>query len=200
MAVTAEENLQQLLALLPKGPAWPRESGTVLYEQLANFADELARINLRIIDLVNEADPRTTYELLSDWERVAGLPDPCVTDDDQTIEQRQIALTAKLTLRGDQSRPYFINLAAGMGYPDATIDEFLPMTCNDTCNDALWSEDDKFTWQINLPSDGGIVYANCNSDCTVPLQSWGDQAIECRINRYKPAHTVVIFAYPELEI
>lgn len=200
MAVTAEENLQQLLLLLPKGPAWPREVDTVLYAQLANFADELARINLRVIDLVNESDPRTTRELLPDWERVAGLPDPCVVSDELTIEQRQIALTTKLTLRGDQSRTYFINLAAGMGYPDATIDEFRPMTCNDNCNDALYSEGDIWTWQINLPSDGGIVYANCNSDCTVPLQSWGDEAIECRINRYKPAHTTVIFAYPDLEI
>lgn len=200
MAITAQENLQHLLALLPKGPAWPREPGTVLYAQLENFSEELARINLRIIDLISEADPRTTRELLPDWERVAGLPDPCVVNDSQTVEQRQIALTTKLTLRGDQSRQYFIDLAAGMGYPDATIEEFLPMTCNDTCNDALYSEGDIWTWQINLPSDGGIVYANCNSDCNVPLQSWGDEAIECRINRYKPAHTVVIFAYPELEI
>jgi len=200
MAVTSEENLQQLLALLPKGPAWPREGDTILYAQLSNFADELARVNARVIDLVNEADPRTTYELLTDWERVAGLPDPCVDSDTLTIEQRQIALTTKITLRGDQSRRYFIEMAAGMGYPGATIDEYRPMTCNDTCNDALWSAGDIFTWQINLPSDGGIVYANCNSDCNVPLQSWGDEAIECRINRYKPAHTTVIFAYPEMEI
>lgn len=195
MAVTAQENLQQLLALLPPGPAWPREPGTVLFAQLENYADELVRINARIIDLVNESDPRTTYELLGDWERVAGLPDPCVVSDNLTVAQRQVALTAKITMRGGQSRRYFIEMAYSMGYPGATIDEFLPMTCNDTCNDALWSADDVFVWQINLPYTGATFVADCNSPCDVPLQSWGDEAIECRINRYKPAHTSVIFAY-----
>lgn len=195
MAVTTQENLQQLLGLLPRGPAWPREPGTVLYLQLENFAEELARINVRIIDMLNEADPRTTYELLADWERVAGLPDPCVTADNLTVEQRLAALVAKITMRGGQSRQYFIDLAASLGYPGATIDEFLPMTCEDDCDDALWSEDDIFTWQINLPSDGALFIATCDSPCDTPLQSFGDEAIECRINRLKPAHTTVIYAY-----
>lgn len=196
-AITAAENLQQLLAMLPPGPAWPRQPGTVLYAQLENFADELARINLRIADLINEADPRTALDLLDDWERVAGLPDPCVTADDLTTERRQIALTSKLIMQGGQSRRYFIDMAAALGYPGATIEEYRPMTCNDTCNDALWTIGDIPVWQLNLPSDGGLIIATCNSTCDVPLQSWGDQAIECRVNRYKPAHTEVIFAYTD---
>lgn len=195
MALTKQDYLLQLQALLPQGPAWSRAADALITKLLDAFAAEYANVGLRLDALINEADPRTTSELLPDWERVAGLPDPCVTAD-QTVEQRRAALVSKLTLLGGQSRAYYIAIAEGLGYPGATIDEYRPMNCNDNCNDALYSQADRFAWQINLPSDGGIFVANCNSPCDSPLQAWGDEAIECRISRYKPAHTTVIFAYP----
>lgn len=194
MALKANAYLQQLQALLPRGLAWPRAASAYLTKLLSAFSEEFARFDQRVDDLINEADPRTTTELLPDWERVAGLPDACVTIE-QTIEQRRSALVTKLTLLGGQSRAYFIAMAAGLGYQDTTIDEYLPMTCNDTCNDALYSENDRYVWQINLKSDGGVFIANCQSPCDSPLQAWGDEVIECRINRYKPAHSIAIFAY-----
>lgn len=194
MALNAGAYLQQLQALLPRGLAWPRAASAYLTKLLSAFSEELARFDQRVDELLNEADPRTTNELLPDWERVAGLPDPCVTEE-LSIEQRRAALVTKLTLLGGQSRAYFIAMSEALGYVDTTIDEYLPMTCNDDCNDALYSENDRYVWQINLKSDGGIFVANCQSPCDSPLQSWGDEIIECRINRYKPAHTTVIFAY-----
>jgi len=196
MALGVESYLQSLQNLLPRGKAWARDAGSTLTKLLTGIAAEFARVDQRIDDLLNEADPRTAIELLDDWERVAGLPDPCVTID-QTIEQRHIALTSKLTMEGGQSRPYFIDMAASMGYPNATIDEFEPFMCGiNGCGDAIWSEDDRYTWQINLPSDGAITYFSCGeSACGEPLQAWGDEAIECRINKFKPAHTTAVFAY-----
>jgi len=196
MALNAKAYLQQLQALLPPGKAWSRAADAVLTKLLKGLALEPARLDARVDALIDEADPRTTSELLPDWERVAGLPDPCVNQE-LTVEQRRAALVSKLTLVGGQSRQYYIDLAEQLGYPGATIDEYRPMTCNDDCNDALWSEADRFVWQLNLPSDGGFFEATCNSPCDSPLQSWGDEVIECRISRYKPAHTTVLFAYTE---
>jgi uncharacterized protein YmfQ (DUF2313 family) len=194
--MTANDYLSQLQALLPRGLAWARQQANTLTLLLLAWADEFARVDLRCADLVNEADPRATIELLTDWERVAGLPDPCVTIE-QTIEQRRSALASKLTMIGGQSRAYFIGIAEAMVYPGATIDEYWPMTCNDTCNESLYSEADKFAWTLNLPaSTGGLFVMDCDSDCNSALQSWGDEAVECRINKFKPAHTSVIFAYP----
>lgn len=193
--MTSADYLSQLQALLPRGLAWARQQTSVLPLLLMAWADEFARVDRRCGDLLNEADPRTTQELLTDWERVAGLPDPCVTID-QSNAQRQVALASKLTMIGGQSRAYFIGIAEAMGYPGATIDEYLPANCNGNCNDALNSEDDKYAWTLNLPfSTGGVFIANCNGNCNDALQSWGDEALECRINKYKPAHTSVIFAY-----
>jgi len=186
--------LQQLQALLPTGLAWVRFQSAYLSALLSAIAEEFARIDARIDDLINEADPRTTYELITDWERLLNLPDPCVTQD-LTIDQRRAAIFSKLTMHGGQSRPYFIGLAEALGYAGATIDEYLPAYCDGFCDDSLWSEDDKWTWQLNLPSDGATYIATCDGPCDVPLQSWGDEVIECRINQYKPGHTTVLFAY-----
>jgi uncharacterized protein YmfQ (DUF2313 family) len=195
MAMTGHDYLLQLQALLPRGLAWAKQqTGTLALLMLA-WADEFARVDLRCDQLLNEADPRTTLELLTEWERVAGLPDPCVTID-QSIDQRRAALVSKLTATGGQSRAYFIALAESIGYVGATIDEYAPMTCNDNCDDWLYSEADLFCWQLNLPgSTGGLFVMDCDSDCNSALQSWGDEAIECRVNKFKPAHTNVIFAY-----
>lgn len=196
MAMTNDDYLSQLQALLPRGLAWAKSQSSTLTKMLLAWADEFARVHLRCDDLINEADPRTTVELLLDWERVAELPDPCVTTE-QSITQRQAALTSKLTMSGGQSRAYFISIAESMGYPGATIDEYLPANCNGNCNDALYSEDDKYVWTLNLPfSTGGVFVANCNGNCNDALQSWGDEALECRVRKNKPAHTSVLFAYP----
>lgn len=194
MALTVKDYLHQLQSLLLRGKAWTRESGSVLTQLLTGIAQEFARVDQRIDDLLNEADPRTTIELLADWERQAGLPDECVTIE-QSYPQRIAALVSKVTMKGGQSRQYFIEMANSLGYDNVTIDEFEPMSCNDTCNDELNSEDDRFVWRINLPSDGSVYVMSCNDTCNDALQSWGDEIIECRINKYKPAHTTALFAY-----
>lgn len=196
MGLSVQNYLQQLQGLLYRGKAWSREVGTVITNLLNGIAEEFSRIDFRLDDALLEADPRTTTELIADWERVAGLPDICVTID-QTLEQRRLALVSKLTMIGGQSRQYFIDLAASMGYPGATIDEYNTFNCGESgCGDPLWSEADRFVWQINLPSDGATTFFKVGESVTSePLQAWGDEAIECRINRFKPAHTTAIFAY-----
>lgn len=194
MGVSQSDYLTQLQQLLPPGIAFTRESDRTLTRLLSAFADELYRVDLRSLDLMIETDPRTTIEMLADWERVAGLPDPCALSA-QTLEQRRSALVSKLTMTGGQTKQYFIDLAESLGYPGTTIDEFTPMTCNDDCNDELISETDRFCFRVNLVNSGGLFIMDCNSDCNSYLQSWGDEIIECRINRFKPSHTTAIFAY-----
>ena len=187
-------HLTVLKQLLP--PVSYDANAPILTADLTAVANQLDAAQLLADQLLLEMHPDTTAVMLSDWERVYGLPDPCVTID-QTIEQRRAALISKVNAQGGQSREYFIGVANAMGYPDATIDEFMPMTCNDDCNGVLNSEADRFAWQLNLPAaTGGVFLMDCNSDCNSALQSWGDEAIECRINKLKPAHTSVIFAYP----
>lgn len=196
-AMTADDYLAQLQSLLPQGAAWPRGSDAVLSRLLLAWADGFARFEEQAEVLLREIDPRTSVVLLSDWENVAGLPDPCVIEAGQvqSLEQRQAALYGKETGQAVISRQDFIDLAAAYGYPGATITEYKPFTCNSNCNDGLWTTNDRFAWQINLPSTGGTYLFTCNSNCDDALASWGNAALECRIKQLAHGEMTVAFAY-----
>lgn len=144
--------------------------------------------------LLNEIDPGTAYSLLPDWERVTGQAG-FASLFNLSIEQRRAVVSAKWFHGGCSSIPEFINLAAIFSFPGATVTEFAPSTCDSTCDDAMYSEDDRFCWQMNLPVDGGMFIATCDSPCDAPIGSWGTAAIESAISAQRKAHTQVIFNY-----
>lgn len=191
---TAEDYLIQLQELLPEGAAWSRERDAVLSQILLGLAEELARVDARANELLDEADPRVTFELLADWERVAGLPDDCAPAD-ETTQQRQRSLVQKLTTMGGQSRAFFIELALKLGYPGAQIVEFRPLTCIGECTGSLDPDPWRFVWRLDLPQETLMNELGCDGTCVEPLRSWGDALLECVISRLKPAHTKVTFAY-----
>ena len=197
MGLTATDYLAQLQALLPQGPAWPREADAALTQLLAAWADELARVDGRAADLVEESDPRTTAELLADWERVAGLPDACVAAlaGTQTTTQRRAALVGKLTTIGGQSAAYYIALAASLGYT-ITVTEFAPFQAgHSAAGDPLSNDEWMFAWQVNAPEESIVEFSAGRSCAGEPLRAWGNELLECVISRLRPAHTHVLFAY-----
>lgn len=206
---------RQLQALLPPGAAWPREPEAALTQLLGGLAEEFARVDARAADLVDEADPRTTDELLADWERVAGLPDPCAGPA-VTVGLRRSALLARLTARGGASRTYFQDLIGALGYPGAIVEDFQPTIADLACADdplmdetleacADWSgagdalvdegAEWRFTWIATItPSFAEQVCAGagCADD---PLSDFGNPAVECLLNRLRPGHTQVRYNY-----
>lgn len=195
MGMTAADYLRQLQALLPPGPAWPRGDESIVGGLLAALAAELARIDGRAGQLLEEADPRATAELFLDWERVAGLPDACVLafDGEQAIAQRRTALIGKLTTVGGQSPDYYIGLAAAIGYA-VTITEFAEHSVNDDVEHPLYGAAWNFAWQVNAALNS-ITEITVDDTVEDPLAAWGNALLECVINRLKPAHTTVLFSY-----
>lgn len=195
MALTATDYLRQLQALLPLGPAWPKDDDATLTRLLQALAGELARVDGRALQLVEEADPRTTGELFADWERVAGLPDACAEafGGEQTQAQRRAALVAKLVTLGGQSAAYYIGLAAALGYA-ITITEFHEHTVEDDVEHPLYSAAWNFAWQVNSALNT-IIEITVESTVEEPIAAWGNALLECVINRLKPAHTIVLFSY-----
>lgn len=195
MGLTEIDYLRQLQALLPPGPAWPADDTTILSRLLESLAAELARVDGRALQLVEEADPRTVAELFADWERVAGLPDVCVQalGVDQTLAQRRAALVGRLTTLGGQSPAYFIGLAAALGYA-ITITEFRAHSVNDDVEHPLYGDAWIFAWQVNSALNT-VTELTVDSTVDEPLATWGNALLECVINRLKPAHTAVLYSY-----
>lgn len=195
MVLTAADYLLQLQALLPPGPAWPRDDSP-LTRLLTGLAQELARVDGRANGLIEEADPRTATELLPDWERVLGLPDDCNKYAVLTVAQRRLLAAQRLTELGGQSAAYFIAMAATLGEPGVTVSEFRPMNCNDNCNSALGSDGDRFFWRVNIPhAPANLRPINCNDNCNRAMQVYTPSLAECPIEERKPAHTQVLFTY-----
>lgn len=192
--MTADQYREHLDALLPQGLAWPRENGSDFSNLLAGMAEEFSRIDVRGDDLMREVLPSLTIELLTEWERVAGLPDPCVSVN-QTVQQRRASLLAKLTNAGGQSRAFFIALAEYLGFT-VTITEFRPFRAGiNRAGDPICSEDWWFAWRVNAPQTTSVFFRAGLSAAGEPLQAYGNELLECVFNRVKPAHTVLIFAY-----
>ncbi|WP_165184700.1 YmfQ family protein [Caulobacter soli] len=172
---SAASYLTQLQALLPLGAAWNRSPDSVMTAALGAFAEELARIDQRAADLVEEADPRTATELLTEWERLVGLPDGC-TPIAATIEERRLAVYQRLAGLGGQNAAYFVALAERLGYA-AEVRECFPAMIGDHIGDRLFGEAWAWVWILR----------------TSPALGDDPLGLQCVVRRLKPAHTVVMF-------
>lgn len=200
IARSEADHAQVLRQLLPRGPAWEFAPDGTFALLLEALAAEFARIDLRVLDLLDEADPRTALETLIDWERVAGLPDACTGQPDN-VGERQVALLQKLTGIGGQSAADFIELAARIGY-EIEITEHPPLRTGfrtgDPCNDEAWAH----AWTVTVqPFDGAgqpvlaLAHFKVNDPVGTRVRGFGSLDLECVISRAAPAHTNVIFAY-----
>lgn len=196
MESTPEQYRHLLQQFLPPGAAWPRELDANLTKLLTGFAVGMSRVHNRSLELIDESDPRTTDEMLSDWERVASLPTACLSALDQTVEERRLTLHAHITSGGGQSTPFFTSLATALGY-EITITEYRPLKtgfkAGDKCCNTPW----RFVWRVNAPETTIRAFKAGSSKAGEPIRKWGNERLECEITRRKPSQTIVNFAYGE---
>ncbi len=186
-----------LQALLPPGRAWPRTPGAVLTRLLSACAATFERLDLRALDLRNEADPRAARESLPEWERVCGLPDVCSAGLATTLQERRAAVVAKLTAQGGASKVYFIALALRMGYV-IEIDEFRPFVASvSRCGERLnGGAAVRHIWRVRVIGPRQTLFRTGVSQAGDRLLKIDRAAdLECKLKRLKPAHTRVVMSY-----
>lgn len=104
MGLAAEAYQRVLSALLPPGKLWRLDSSSVLSKLLLGCADELARVDQRVRDMLNECDPSTAVELLPEYEAALGLVAAATT------AERQANIVA-LLVRRQKFRPVDFQVA-----------------------------------------------------------------------------------------
>lgn len=188
------------LSLLPQGLAWPRNSTSALVKVTYGLAQIMGYVDGRAADLLEiETDPRKTTEMLDVWEHNWGLPDLCIPIPTSDEVLRRTTLVEKITLIGDQSRHYFITVAARHGQT-VLIREYAPYMCGvsrtGNTKSALYGDDIlNFRWQLGAPETR--FYWTVTA--TALTASWAGADIHCLFMRWKPMHTDAIFDYSALQ-
>ena len=192
MPRSSHDYLRGLQGLLPTGAAWPRGQDATRTKLLLAWADEMARVDGRGDDLLDEADPATAFEMLPDWERLCGLPNRC-SDYEDTLAERREAVQAILAQPGGQSPAYFVALALAHGY-QITLEEFQAFTTETGCDQPIYGDDWARAWRLRAPEET-VRYLDTGGTCAEALAKWGNERLECVITAVAPEHTILLFAY-----
>lgn len=179
MGLSAESYARHLRQLLPQGRLWYLDEGSALRQWLLGLADELARVDQRVLDLLRESDPRQAVELLAEWERVYGLSGT------GTTAQRQAALAAAVGAKGGQTPAYFELLALAAGYTATVYEGFIETPVariGARIGDRLYGPAWAVAWRVEVVDTA-----------SPPAVSHAE--LEVIIRKAAPAHTVVYFEY-----
>jgi uncharacterized protein YmfQ (DUF2313 family) len=185
MGRTYKEYRKLLQSLLPRGRAWTRDENSTLTELLNGFGEELARIETRSEDLIDETFPRSSVELLTDHETDYAIPDEGNTLA-PTTGQRQNVIYAKKVGVGQQDPDYFITIGAALGYT-LTITEYVPSLAGIVkAGEEIGGEYVGYYWTVNIDVSAEMMEFYTLANITQLI---------IEIEKRKPAHTEVFFRY-----
>lgn len=191
-----------LKRLFPKGWAWRGKKGGTFDLILESMAGEPARLEERIIDFIDEMDPRLTFELLETWERLLGLPDECTpANSNPSLYERRVRILQKLSTGGGQSPAFFKLILAQLGYDAEIIDvqNFKAFRvgygrCGEPlANTPAWA----YTFMVKAPAELVRYFRTGQSTVGERLVILENETLECIIRKYAPAHTTVLFSFGE---
>ena len=191
---SANDYLSALKALLPPGRVWRASPGSPQEMVLTAIAAGLARLDAAAQNLLVDAFPATSDQLLPEWEATTGLPDPCAGSS-PTLQQRQGQVAARVASTGGQSAEFFVDYAARLGFP-ITIENCATFRAGESgAGDAVAGDDWAHTWIVKAPLTNLVEFRADVSAAGEPLASFGNAVLECELLALKPAHTVLLFEY-----
>lgn len=194
-----EKYKRLILKLLPNGDAWEAKDriDSKMTALSKGMAYEFARVEERGEILKGrEANPSKTLELLPEWETLVGLPDDC-TGAAPTLGDRRNQVLQKLRNRGGatQNAAFFESLALNLGFV-VEVTTFKPFLAGKSvAGDALTNDPWKFWFQVATEDFLVQYFLAGQGTAGQPLQIVGNDTLECTIEKYKPAHTEVIFSF-----
>jgi len=197
--------------LWPRGKAWDFEEQPVLSKLLDSSSIEFCRVDDFIDFLLREADPRITSALLTDWERLLGLPDEC-TPDDLSLDERRNQIVQKYTNVGGLNKTFyefigqqlgfeifvndFTNFKAGFAVAGDPISNFFNeiFVAGSTAGTFLTNVGWRFYFNVDMPITAAEVF-EAGDVAGSPLRLFSNPLIECTMLKLKPAHSAIFFTF-----
>lgn len=188
-----------LLDLLPRGKIWERRTSTNIAALMRALGEELANLERRGDAAIEEADPRTTSELIAEWEELLGIAEDC-GGVETVLTFRQAAIVAKYTSPGGQNSYHYSEVAKALGYDVeiSDIEEYQQFRVgSSTVGERLSNGPWVFTWTVHAPVATPFFFRAGESRAGDPLQSATNVPLECTLDKVKPSHTLVTFEYDQ---
>ncbi|EDL3486740.1 hypothetical protein CRW58_12665 [Salmonella enterica subsp. enterica serovar Newport] len=176
-AMTLTPHQRALLQLLPDGLAWNKAPDSVLAALCLGLSQSTARVDWTGQQLLDERFPDRSRLLLDDWERFLGLPECDMTG--ASLQERQRYAGNKYRMKPSVNREFYIKLAAGFGF-DIDIQP---------------SPESQWISIINVRTTIGYRHMNVLDNILTPLRIYDASALECILNRYKPAWQTFRYVY-----
>lgn len=208
---SVEETRKSLADFLPNGSAFGNKNlpGKNTYQLLLGMCQEIGRVETDFQLILDEFDPRTTTLLLPEWEKAAGIPDDCFSNDPpptgdpmdedylSSIDIRRLQVMAKIFVELD-TRESFIALANMFGYEceihNGTELGLYPLPYPWTYFGS--PKQARFTMIVDFESlKAPDIYPFEVTKYPWIYSSAVTNSIECFFNKVKMASVVIIFRY-----
>lgn len=189
------EWLQATMDLLPQGIAWSRRPASNLGGLMGVIATErMTRHDRKLALLEVESFPSTTVELLPEWERTAGLPDPCRAAPG-TLAERQAELADIFFAAHPPTKENMISWAAQAGWAIEIREQRDFVAGISAAGDPVGESD--FVWVVSVLGQEIRYFRADQNVGGDPLFTFPDiTTLECVLRRAAPAHTQVYFIVP----
>jgi uncharacterized protein YmfQ (DUF2313 family) len=180
----------QAMAYLPNGLAWNKNPSSNLYNAVLALTGTFVNHQTSAANLLTDAFPASTVDLLPEWQATLGLPDDC-SPAAPTLAQAQQQVLSRFAGVLGQSVPFLIQFAASLGFT-ITITEFGVPTPDNYCY-APQANTANYV-QINLPDVQLAFFEVGTGEAGDPLVSTASfESLECEIDRVLPATAVPFF-------
>lgn len=184
---------------LPIGAAWRafRAAGSRAFRMMTALADAYESAWRFLSDTMAEFDPRTTSQLITEWETAVSLPDPCLPKYD-TIEQRRAWVIWRLTKKRWQTAQDWIDLGLLFDL-DVRITPGWHVqrpALWDKCLDSIFWDFPRlgrFRVYVDIIDGCGESGFDYDFDYAFPTISPNCAAYMCLIERVCPANVVIIW-------
>lgn len=200
--------VDQVLAHVPQGIAWEcfRRAGKTAYRLIHALSSGYEDAWRALCRLAHELDPRTTTELIGEWERAVSLPDPCLPAA-QTLDERRAWIMWRLEKRRWTTAQDWKDLAALFGLEIAVTPGWLVQ------KPALYAAEypkrydlfpklGRFRVYINVLNGAcrGYPYGGASGGSGYPIpygcEDANYDAFKCLLMRVKPANVIIIWDAP----
>lgn len=186
-----------LKQLLPEGELWDGLLAGNIGSLVEALADEFSNADLYIREAIIDFILIRTEQVLAWWETLLGLPDACdcLIAIGLTFDQRRAAVLDKLSARQTVTRAGLIIRAHKIGY-EIGILECKPWRCGiSSVQEPLYDDEWSHTFYVTVP-EVSVTWARAGSARAGDrIRTWGNERLECWINRVKQSHTTALFSY-----